>query len=40
MDLKEKDGIRGCSLKRTVLGEEWMIAGDEDIMFRCQKIIL
>lgn len=24
MDLKEKDGIRGCSLKRTVLGEEWM----------------
>lgn len=24
MDLKEKDGTRGYSLKRTVLGEEWM----------------
>lgn len=24
MDLKEKHGIRGYSLKRTVLGEEWM----------------
>lgn len=24
MDLKEKDGIRGYSLKRTALGEEWM----------------